>query len=125
MIQLGCSKISLKRISFALGLVLALLLAVGVFVHFRSQAALNQLLQSPQAGARIIIAAVQAWQAEKQGCPAAQELEEAKLLDPFYVTDGWGSRYLIECAKEQIKVRSLGPDRQLDTPDDVIVSKRK
>ena len=119
------AQVSLKRILLALGLVLALLLAVGVFVHSRSQAAVNQLLQSPETGSRIVIAAVQAWHGEKQGCPTAQELEEANLLDPFYVADGWGSRYLIECTEEHIKVRSLGPDRQLNTPDDVVVSKRK
>jgi len=121
----GMAQISLKRVSIALGLIFALVVAIGLVVDWRTKESVNQLIQSPETGSRVIIAAVRAWQADKQGCPTARELQDAKLIDPFHVTDRWRSRYLIECAEERLKVRSLGPDRKLDTPDDVVVSERK
>ena len=80
---------------------------------------------SPQVQSGVIIASVEVWQTERRGCPIVQELLDEKYLDLSFATDQWGSRYLIECAGETVQIRSLGPDRQLHTKDDVVVGKRR
>ena len=119
------AQISLKRLSIVLGLILILFVAIGAIVDWRSKQAVNRLLQSPETSSRVIVAAVRAWQAEQPGCPTVQALQDAKLLDPFHVTDRWGSRYQIECVRETIEVRSPGPDLKLDTADDVVTTQRR
>jgi hypothetical protein len=119
------AKISLKRILLALGLVFALTGAVGIPIVWRGQQEYNRHMISPQVQSRFIIASVEVWQTEKRGCPTVQELLDEKHLDYSLATDQWGSRYLIECESETVQVRSLGPDRQLHTKDDVVVGKRR
>ena len=119
------AKISLKRILLALGLVFALTGAIVVPFVWRRQQEFNRHMFSPQVQSGFIIASVEAWQTQKGGCPTVQELLDEKYLDSSLATDQWGSRYLIECAGETIQIRSLGPDRQLNTQDDVLVGKRR
>ena len=119
------AKINWKRTALTLGLVLALTGVGLMIVGLRGQARVNQMRQSPQGASSVIVNAVQMWQTARQGCPTVQELQAEKFLDAFDATDQWGSRYLIECAAATITVHSLGPDRQLDTRDDVRVSKRR
>ena len=119
------AKISLKRVLLALGLVFALTGAVVVPIAWRGQQEFNRHMRSPQVQSRSIIASVEVWQTEKRGCPTVQELLDEKHLDSSFATDQWGSRYLVECAGETIQIRSLGPDRQLHTKDDVVVGKRR
>jgi len=121
------AKISLKRILLALGLVFALTGAVVIPIVWRGQQEFNRHMLSPQVQSRFIIASVEAWQWQTamRGCPTVQELLDEKHLDSSLATDQWGSRYLVECAGETIQIRSLGPDRQLHTKDDVVVGKRR
>jgi len=119
------SPISLKRISLALGLVLAFAGSIAWVVGSRRQREVDQMMQSPAQISRIVIRAVQMWQADNPGCPNLRQLQDAKVLDSAFAADRWGSSSLIECGTETIKVHSLGPDRQLDTADDVLVSQRK
>ncbi len=35
--------------------------------------------------------------------------------------DAWGSPISISCSNEEVSVRSAGPDREVGTPDDLVV----
>jgi hypothetical protein len=48
-----------------------------------------------------------------------------QLLDPAFAADRGGSSSLIERGTDTVKIHSRGPDRRLDTADDVLVSQRK
>jgi len=118
-------KVSLKRILLALGLVLATAISIVWIIGSRRQRAAEQMMQDPAQISRIVLSAVQMWQAQNPGCPTVEQLRDAKLLDPAFVLDRWGSAYSIECTPETLKVHSLGPDHQPATMDDVLVTKRR
>jgi hypothetical protein len=116
-------KISVKRIALALGAVFTLIGAAAAIVIPYKQAQVNEMMNSPELEARVIVSSAMAWQAEKQGCPTTRELEAQHYLDPAFETDPWGSRYLIECGADNFRIHSLGPDRRPNTRDDVWIRK--
>jgi general secretion pathway protein G len=53
-------------------------------------------------------------------CPTLTQMEEAKLLRRgTNGEDPWGSSYEVVCDDDEVNVRSLGPDRERGTPDDI------
>ena len=73
--------------------------------------------------ARTVRQAVRTWRMEHDasGCPKVDELRQAGLLDSDSRSgDAWGEPWLIQCS-EDVSVVSGGPDRKLDTPDDIRV----
>jgi general secretion pathway protein G len=54
-----------------------------------------------------------------QACPSVGELVSAKKLDGKRVKDPWGTRYEVRCESDEVRGRSAGGDRRLDTADDV------
>ncbi len=58
------------------------------------------------------------WQVE---CPTVERLVEEQELDEAGDNrDPWGKDYVVECG-EGVSVRSAGPDRTLQTDDDVVI----
>ena len=53
-------------------------------------------------------------------CPTASELEQSGVLNgQTRARDPWDHELVIECEGDAISVRSMGPDGQLGTEDDV------
>jgi hypothetical protein len=55
-------------------------------------------------------------------CPTLDDLEHTAgaAFDPATMrNDAWGSPFEIECQGARVRVRSLGPDRVRETPDDL------
>ena len=111
------------RITLALGAIFALFGAAVAIVAPQKQAQVNEMMNSPQVEARVIVSSAMAWQARNPGCPTIQDLVAEPYLDPAFETDPWGSRYLIECGADHFKIHSLGPDRRPNTQDDVWISR--
>jgi len=79
-----------------------------------------------ETGARVVRMAVQQWQAStsSDGCPSIAQLQTERFLDPGQPeTDPWGTAYRIACEREEVTVRSSGPDRRWQTGDDIAVPK--
>jgi general secretion pathway protein G len=59
------------------------------------------------------------------GCPTVQQVLESSLAirhDIQQATNGidpWGMPYQLECAKDQVRVFSMGPDKRAGTGDDI------
>lgn len=67
-------------------------------------------------------AAARAWFWEGYGpaCPSVARLEADGFLDPRQpAVDPWGTPFDIACDGRRVRVRSAGPDRRLDTADDI------
>jgi general secretion pathway protein G len=59
-------------------------------------------------------------QSGRAECPTASELEESGVLNAqTRARDPWDHEFVIECEGDAISVRSMGPDGQLGTEDDV------
>jgi hypothetical protein len=59
---------------------------------------------------------------QRDRCPTLDDLEHTPgaVFDPATMrNDAWGSPFELECQGARVRVRSLGPDRQRDTPDDL------
>jgi hypothetical protein len=57
------------------------------------------------------------------GCPTVDELKVERVLDAgFNPRDPWGSAYALRHVDDDFVCISPGPDRQLGTADDVVVS---
>lgn len=53
-------------------------------------------------------------------CPTPAELRRDKMLDAqFPKEDPWGTPFSILCNEDEIQARSAGPDRAVDTGDDL------
>lgn len=53
-------------------------------------------------------------------CPGFEELVKSGALDKASrKRDAWGGAWHIQCAEGDVTVSSAGPDRQLDTADDI------
>lgn len=52
--------------------------------------------------------------------PHALDDQRIRGLQAHYAVDPWGNAYRIESSKTDASVRSAGPDRVLDTDDDVV-----
>jgi len=76
---------------------------------------------SSQADAAQIQSAAKAFRAQHaDGCPTLSSLQEEELLSRNARSDdAWGNRFRIACADGELTVRSAGPDRKLNTPDDI------
>lgn len=66
-----------------------------------------------------ILRAARGYAARHDECPTVDALIAARRLDEYEETDPWGNEFVIECEGSRIEVRSAGPDRQLDTDDDI------
>lgn len=66
------------------------------------------------------------WRLEQGGrtrCPTLRDLAAAPSsgFDPNTMTlDPWGRPFEVDCLQGIVRLRSLGPDRQPNTPDDII-----
>jgi len=57
-----------------------------------------------------------------EDCPSFARLRAEKMVDrQSSPRDPWGSEYVIECADDDVTIKSRGPDRAENTPDDIIV----
>ncbi|MET0287730.1 MAG: prepilin-type N-terminal cleavage/methylation domain-containing protein [Polyangiales bacterium] len=57
---------------------------------------------------------------EESGCPTMRALIDGKLIDAHASTvDAWGHAFEISCESTDTRVRSAGPDGQLETADDI------
>ena len=71
---------------------------------------------------RTIRAAVRTWwlTSDPSRCPTLKELVAEGILDPDgHQSDPWGTAFAIACDQREAIVRSAGPDRKLDTEDDI------
>ena len=116
------SKFSLKRLIIVTGVVLVLVGLVVLALYHSAQSDVERMATSPQVVSRAIITAVQMRQAQKSGCPTVQQLRDEQFLDAAFVSDQWGSAYVVRCLNGTIEVQSLGADRTLGTPDDIRVT---
>jgi type II secretory pathway pseudopilin PulG len=67
---------------------------------------------------------VSAWRLDHRGepCPSFAQLRAEKFVDrQSSPRDPWGTNYVIECADDDVTIKSRGPDRAPDTPDDIVV----
>jgi general secretion pathway protein G len=65
-----------------------------------------------------------AWQGmnSSASCPTLVDLQTAKLMDSSAPPDDpWGTPFELRCIGDEIQARSLGPDKQPNTPDDIAV----
>jgi hypothetical protein len=66
------------------------------------------------------------WRLEQGGrtrCPTLRDLAAASSsgFDPNTMTlDPWGRPFEVDCLQGVVRLRSLGPDRQPNTQDDII-----
>ncbi len=79
-------------------------------------------------GARVIRVAVQQWQLaenEYSECPTVSQLVADKQLDAGQDTaDPWGEDYSVVCTEDdEVIVASTGPDKKVDTKDDIVIPK--
>lgn len=116
-------KVSMKRILIAHALVLGLAGSIIVIVGSHRLGQAN--VRTPEDDYNPLCDGVERWRLERHLCPTVNELETARYIDPSNAMDPWGSPYLIECVGDLIKTHSLGPDRQLNTQDDVVVKRRR
>jgi general secretion pathway protein G len=59
-------------------------------------------------------------------CPSMIELVDGQVLDEGKnEQDPWGKDYLIACEGPRVWVKSLGPDGQEGTEDDIVVPRRR
>jgi hypothetical protein len=80
--------------------------------------------------ARVTMTALRAvvgfWRLEQGGrtrCPTLRDLAAAPSSGfdrSTMATDPWGSPYEIDCLGGTVRLRSLGPDKQPETPDDLL-----
>lgn len=54
----------------------------------------------------------------------AEHIDTHKKID-FKTIDPWGSEFKVEDIRDEIWVRSAGPDRIINTSDDIITYRRK
>ena len=78
---------------------------------------------SSRADAAQIQAAAKSYRAEhSDGCPTLSLLEEERFLSRnARADDAWGDRFRVHCTGDEPVVSSAGPDRKLDTQDDIRV----
>ena len=72
----------------------------------------------------IIYSAAVAWQIDHGAatCPTTRQIIAGKYLpSQTRLVDTWDQAYVISCARLKLTVTSLGPDRKLGTPDDIVV----
>ncbi len=72
----------------------------------------------------IIHSAAAAWQIDHGAatCPTIRQIIAGKYLpSQTRLVDTWDQAYVISCARLKLTVTSLGPDRKLGTPDDIVV----
>ncbi len=78
---------------------------------------------STRVNARTIRIGVKTWWSDHDNsiCPEVNTLIEDGELDNLEAVkhDGWGERWRIVCAKDDVTVRSNGPDEKPDTEDDI------
>lgn len=82
--------------------------------------------RSAEMRARAIRAATQNWQAamNSTSCPTIEQLVSEKHLDPGTTPlDAWGHGFILECAKDEVYVTSIGPDGKPGTTDDIRIPK--
>lgn len=58
---------------------------------------------------------------ESGPCPTVAELVAAGDLEEDNEVDAWSRPFSIACTGVKIIVRSAGPDRQIETEDDIVV----
>ena len=94
-------------------------IAVGVYMHFsRARVALARTQATTLRGQ------AQAWRATQssEDCPTPRGLvAEGYLDESSKLTDPWDVPYEIRCEGTRTMVRSLGPDKQRETSDDIVV----
>src|SRR5262249_27681575 len=62
------------------------------------------------------------WRLTHDGCPTATVLLEDHAIDEASrLRDAWGTAFEIRCDSERTIVCSLGPDRTMDTSDDIVI----
>jgi general secretion pathway protein G len=90
--------------------------AVAVFHHFS-----EGQKKTTRIAARNLRGAASLWRGDHPAeCPTPAALRDAKAIDRgASVEDAWGSPFVIQCEAEDVTVVSLGPDRTIDTPDDL------
>ena len=78
-------------------------------------------IDTARTGVRSLASAAEAYMLQHRGaCPSMAELEESKLLRRgSSIEDPWGIEYLLGCEDEGVAVRSAGPDREMNTDDDI------
>lgn len=80
-----------------------------------------------QTNTRGIRAAIRTWWLEHDPveCPDFDDLVKSGALDEdSNERDAWGEPWHIQCAEGNVTVSSAGPDRQLDTADDIRAPQR-
>lgn len=55
---------------------------------------------------------------EASTCPTMFELEQ-QTSSPHTLRDRWGNEYVLQCLNGNVRVASPGPDKKLDTADDI------
>jgi prepilin-type N-terminal cleavage/methylation domain-containing protein len=54
-------------------------------------------------------------------CPTRDRLIDDGVIDEAGApNDPWGGAYVIECKDDRVSVRSAGPDKSLNTEDDIV-----
>jgi len=92
------------------------------FAAFRAKVEADK--KHTKTSAQSLFHVVEAWRSMNTSseCPSLDQLLEANLLsEASNVEDPWGERYSIVCFDARMKVMSSGPDRKLDTDDDIHV----
>lgn len=71
--------------------------------------------------ARALGSAAMLYEPTREGeCPTMRDLKQAKILDRTRpTTDPWDTEWRISCSAGRVTVTSAGPDKELDTDDDV------
>jgi len=102
-----------------------LCVAAGVLMVYREGTRGCRFDASSRRGAMLLRQTSFEWQKSNRGaCPTIERLVSDHMLESQINTrDEWGGKFTIVCGKDDVVVRSAGPDRVPHTGDDVVVPK--